>query len=185
MKTPGEITQLLQADRDGDPEARDRVFELLYTDLRKLAAYHLGGRARTLGATAVVHEVYVKLVDQTKGAWNDRAHFLCVASRAMRQVIIDAAREMTTQKRGGGVRPETLDEERVAAHEDAERLLDINAQLEALSSVNPRLVRVVECRFFAGLTENETAEALELSVSSVQRAWHQARAVLRVAMAGS
>lgn len=185
MHNPGEITQLLRADRDGDPDARDRVFELLYSDLRRLAAHHLGGGARTLNATAVVHEVYVKLVRQTNGAWNDRAHFLLVASRAMRQVIIDAAREFATQKRGGGVRPETLDENRIAAAEEADRLLEINEHLEALTQVNERLVRVVECRFFAGLTENETAEALELSISSVQRAWRQAKAVLQVAMAGS
>lgn len=184
MTLPGEITQLLRADRDGDPQARDRVFELLYADLRKLAAFHLGGSAHTLNATAVVHEAYMKLVRQTNGAWNDRSHFLRVASRAMRQVIIDAAREVATQKRGGGVRAVTLDEERVAARTEAERLLEINEHLTALADVNERLVRVVECRFFTGLTEAETAEALELSVSSVQRAWRQARAVLKVAMTG-
>ena len=182
MTDIGEITQLLNADRNGDPGARDRVFELLYGDLRRLAAHHLGGRLQTLNATAVVHEAYLKLIRQSDGAWNDRAHFLRVATRAMRQVIIDAAREVATQKRGGGARALTFDDNCVAAQADAHRLLEIDQHLEQLAHVDEKLVRVVECRFFAGLTETETAETLGVSVSTVQRSWRHARALLRAAL---
>ena len=118
------ITELLEADRDGDTAARARVFELLYGDLRRLAHRHVRTPGQTLNVTSVVHEAYLKLVDQTRGAWSDRGHFLAVASRAMRQVVIDYARSKKAAKRGGGQRAVTLDEQTVGVDEQASALLE-------------------------------------------------------------
>lgn len=178
----GEITRLLEADREGDPAAREKIFGLLYSDLLGLAKRHLRGPRRTLNTGSVVHEAYLKLVKQTQGAWQDRQHFLAVASQAMRQVVIDYSRRRTAEKRGGGAIHSTLDEGRISLNDHAEEILEIDELLGSLASVDQRLVRVVECRFFAGLTEEETAEALEVSVSTVQRDWRHAKGWLKTAM---
>ena len=178
----GEITALLDADRGGDPEAREKVFGLLYADLLRLAKRHLRGPRRTLDTSSVVHEAYLKLVKQTQGAWQDRGHFLAVASMAMRQVVIDYSRNRTAEKRGGGAVHATLDEGKVSIDDQADSLLEIDELLETLATINERLVRVVECRFFAGLTEEETAQALNVSVTTVQRDWRHAKGWLKIAM---
>lgn len=179
------MTALLIASRQGDPRALDRLLPLLYDDLRRLARRQLarGTPDGVLDATGLVHEVYLKLAGQEGLAGEDRTHFLNVAARAMRQVIIGFARKRGSEKRGGGARPVTLDEGLFAVEAEAERLLDIDQALGRLAEKSPRLARVVECRFFAGLSEEETAEALGVSLRTAQREWLRARAWLREELA--
>jgi len=181
-----EITQLLVAYREGDREAFDQLVPLVYDDLRKIARRHLrrGGPGHTLNTTGLVHEYYLKMADQPGASWQDRGHFLAVSACAMRQVLISHARKKAAAKRGGGERPVTLEEGRIAVDDQAEWLLDLDQALERLAGFNPRLARVVECRFFAGLSEEETAEALDVSVRTVQRDWMRARAWLQEDLQG-
>jgi RNA polymerase sigma factor (TIGR02999 family) len=132
----------------------------------------------TLTTTGLVHEAYLKLVDQTRANWQDRAHFLAVASMAMRQILVDHARERGALKRGGDLRRVDLDEDVVAASEQAAHLLALDEALTELAQVDGRLARVVECRFFGGLTEEETAEALGITARTVRRDWTKAKALL-------
>ena len=141
-----------------------------------------GGGNGTLSTTALVHEAYLKLVDQTYAEWTDHGHFLAVASLAMRHVLVDRARERQTLKRGGARQRVTLDEGQIGADDQAEAVLEINDALDRLAAWEPRVVRMVECRFFGGLTETETAEALGLTVRTVQRDWVKARVLLRRAL---
>ncbi|MDY7093825.1 MAG: sigma-70 family RNA polymerase sigma factor [Acidobacteriota bacterium] len=181
MSGAQEITQLLQAFGAGEEEALDRLMPLVYEDLRRIARSHLrrGPSGRTLGATGVVHEAYFKLAGQAGTQWENRSHFLAVAARAMRQVIISYARRSSAAKRGGDERPVTLEEGRIGVEAQADSLLDLERALVRLGERNERLVRVVECRYFAGLTEEETADALDISLRTVQRDWARARAWLR------
>jgi len=180
-----DVTDLLHAHRAGQPDALGRLVPLLYDDLRRVARSQLR-RLRigeTLDTTGLVHEAYLRLVDQTRATWEDRGHFLAVSAVAMRQILIDYARERTRQKRGGDHVHEPLDEGTAAAvAADAERLLDIDRALQRLAETTPRLAQVVECRFFGGLTEQETADALGLSLRTAQREWLKARAWLRQAL---
>jgi RNA polymerase sigma factor (TIGR02999 family) len=155
-----------------------------YHELRVIAHRRLAARDRdgTLSTTALVHEAYLKLVDPSRPGWRDHAHFLALASLAMRHVLVDRARERDTVKRGGEHRRVTLDDERIPADDQAEVVLQLNEALDRLAAWEPRLARVVECRFFGGLTETETAEALGLTVRTVQRDWVKARVLLRRAL---
>jgi RNA polymerase sigma factor (TIGR02999 family) len=132
-----------------------------------------------LNTTALVHDAYVRLVDQSRATYRDRGHFFAVCAIAMRQIIVDYARRRARQKRGGDHVHVVLDEAVTAAVQQAGRVLEINDALDKLARLDPRLARVVECRFFAGLSERETAEALEISVRTAQREWFKARAWLR------
>lgn len=132
--------------------------------------------------TALVHEAYIKLVDQSRVEWRDRTHFLALASLAMRHVLVDRARALGALKRGGTHRRITLDEEQIGVDDQPDALLQLNEALERLAQAEPRLARVVECRFFGGLTEEEIAEALGLTVRTVQRDWAKARMLLRRAL---
>ena len=167
--------------QDGNRQPLDQVFEITYQELRAIAHQRLGARgpAGTLSTTALVHEAYLKLVDRSRPEWHDRNHFLAVASLAMRHVLVDRARERGALKRGGARRRVTLDDDVSAVDQQAEFLLQLNDALEQLSAAEPRLARVVECRFFGGLTEPETAEVLGLTVRTVQRDWVKARVLLR------
>jgi RNA polymerase sigma factor (TIGR02999 family) len=180
-----EITELLHAHGRGQAGAFDRLVVLVYDDLRRLARAKLRRRgvAQTLDTTGLVHEAYLKLVDQTRAAWNDRAHFFAVSATAMRQILVDHARHRQRAKRGGGAEAAPLDEGRLAVSGDAERLLQIDLALQQLAREDERLVRVFECRYFAGYSEQETADALGVSVRTVQRDWLKARAWLRRALA--
>lgn len=181
-----DITRLLTAFRGGDRAAFDRLVPLVYHELHGIARRQLR-RLRpgdTLGTTGLVHEAYFKLVDQERAYPQDREHFFSIAAHAMRQVLIDYARHKGTEKRGGGRDPVTLDEARAAAAEPETRLLELDAALVRLEELDPRLVRVVECRFFAGLNQDETAEALDVSVRTVQRDWKLAQAWLREELEG-
>jgi RNA polymerase sigma factor (TIGR02999 family) len=162
----------------------DETVALAYQELRAIAHLRLMARgpAGTLSTTALVHEAYLKLVDQSPGGMRDRAHLLALASLAMRHVLIDRARERSTVKRGGERRRITLDEAELSIDEEPEVLLQLNDALDRLAAFEPRLARVVECRFFGGLTELETADALGLTVRTVQRDWVKARVLLRRAL---
>jgi RNA polymerase sigma-70 factor, ECF subfamily len=177
----GELTALLRDYRAGDREAFDRLLALVYPDLRRIARAHLrrSMKAQTLETNGLVHEAWLRLVDQTHADWRDRAHFLAVAARAMRHIVIDYARRRGAVKRGGGMRPVDLDDARLGVPDQAEWLVTLDRILSRLGAHDPRLVQVVECRFFAGLTEAETAEALGVSLRTAQRDWLRARAWLR------
>jgi RNA polymerase sigma factor (TIGR02999 family) len=177
---PDSVTRLLHAARAGDRESLDQVFTLVYQELRRLAAtVRHGHGGETLAATALVHEAFLKLVPSADLAWHDRTHFFRVAARAMRQVLADAAAQRATAKRGGGLVHLTLDDAVVGGPElSVDELLDLDRALHELSELNPRQATVVECRFFAGLSLEETAVAVGSSVPSVSRDWRFARAWL-------
>jgi RNA polymerase sigma-70 factor, ECF subfamily len=173
---------MLIAHREGASGAFDRLVELVYPELRRVARQQLRrGRpdGPILDTTALVHEAYLKLVDQTRIQARDRGHFLAIAARAMRQVIVDHARSRQTVKRGAGMQHVPLDDRDVAIQARAEHLLAINDALDRLAREDPRLLQVVECRFFAGYSEVETATALDLSSRTIERDWLRAKARLR------
>jgi len=177
---PGEVTRLLAAARAGDAAASGRLFELVYDDLRRLAARHVRG-ARNAGpsATSLVHEAFLRLNRRDELPYADRTHFFAVASRAMRQIVIDEARSRSAGKRGGGQANLDLDELQVAAPASpVEELLAIHDALTALEREEPRLAEVVEWHFFGGLTFGEIAEARGVSERTVLRDWRAARALL-------
>jgi RNA polymerase sigma factor (TIGR02999 family) len=178
--SPSEFLTTLREGRD----ALDELVPVVYDELRVIAHRHLSFRdpRGTLQTTGLVHEAYLKLVDQSRAQWNDRAHFFALASRAMRQVLIDRAKARLRQKRGGGATRVSLDVEHIPADDQPEALLQLDEALEKLSEVEPRLARVVECRFFAGLTEDETAEGLGVTPRTMQRDWAKARVLLRRAL---
>lgn len=180
MDAPTTPTDVLTGLRSDTRQALDQVVALTYQELRTIAHRRLlaGGRG-TLSTTGLVHEAYLKLVDQSRAGWQDRAHFLALASLAMRHVLVDRARERATLKRGGVRRQITLDDEVLAAEDLPEALLQLNEALDRLATLAPRLAQVVECRFFGGLTEQETADALGLTARTVQRDWVKARVLLR------
>ena len=166
---------------DIGPESVDEVTALAYQELRAIAHRRLiaGDQGGTLSTTALVHEAYLKLADQSRAGWRDQAHFLALASLAMRHVLVDRARERMALKRGGVRRQVTLNEDVVAVEDQPETLLQLDEALDRLSNVDPRLARVVECRFFGGLTESDTAATLGVTVRTVQRDWVKARVLLR------
>ena len=170
--------------RTGRRDTLDRLMPVVYDQLRQIARRQLAVRqgGGTLSTTGLVHEAYLKLVDQSHVAWRDRAHFFALASVAMRHVLVDRAKARLAQKRGGERRRITLDDEHVDADDQAELVLELNEALDRLAAVEPRLTRVVECRFFGGLTDEETAEVLEVTRRTVQRDWVKARMLLRRAL---
>lgn len=184
---PGAVTtigtEVPEHPRSERREALDELLPVVYHELRAIAHRHLardpGG---TLVTTGLVHEVYLKLVDQSN-EWHDRAHFFALASLAMRHLLINRAKARESLKRGGARRPITLDEEAIAVDDQAASLLDIEDALTRLAELSPRLARVVECRFFGGLSHEETAEALGVTVRTVERDWTKARLLLRRALA--
>jgi RNA polymerase sigma-70 factor, ECF subfamily len=180
------ITGLMQAHRAGAPQAFDRLVELVYPELRRIARQQLRwGRpdAPVLDTTGLVHEAYLKLVDQAALAASDRGHFFAIAARAMRQVIVDHARTRSAAKRGAGAPHVPYDEQTMAVEARAAHLIAVSDALEQLAAEDPRLLQVVECRFFAGYSEAETADALAVSTRTVERDWLRAKAWLREAIA--
>ena len=174
------ITDVLLGARDGDARAMDRLFASVYDELRQVAHAALRNEqsGHTLSTTGLVHEAYFKLVDQTRVEWHDRAHFFGVAARAMRQILVEYARRRGAVKRGGRFRKVALEEGLVPADERADALVAVDEALTRLAEHDAAMARVVECRFFAGLTEEETAEATGASVRTVQRQWRRAKAWL-------
>jgi RNA polymerase sigma factor (TIGR02999 family) len=166
------ITELLVAWRSGDPEALEELMPRVYQELRKLARGYLRGERsdHTLQPTALIHEAYVRLVEQQSApSWEDRAHFYAIAARLMRQVLVDHARRSQAGKRGGDVEKVSFDEAVVYAREKAGELVALDEALQELGSFDPRKCRIVELRFFGGLSLEETAEALGVSVATVGR----------------
>lgn len=174
-----QITDLLLQVRGRDPGASDRLYSAVYDELRRIAHRQLQGErsGHTLGTTGLVHETYLKLVDLARVEWQDRGHFFRIASGAMRRILVDYARRHRAARRGGGVAVALLHDD-VAVAERGEVLLALDEALDRLSVVSERLSHVVECRFFGGLTEEETAEALEVTARTIQRDWAKARAWL-------
>ena len=182
MKASLPPSSVLTELRSGSLMSVDRLMPIVYDELRAIAHRRLaarGGKAETLQTTGLVHEAYLKLVDHTQAERRDRAHFLALASVAMRHVLVDRARSRIAQKRGGEQVRVTLDEQNIAADDQPEALLQLDEAMKQLAELQPRLAQVVECRFFGGLTEEEIAEALDVTVRTVQRDWAKARMLLR------
>lgn len=179
-ETRGEITRLLHDLAAGEEEAFDRLVPVVYDQLRRIARRHMAGEksGHTLTGTALVHEAYTDLVALNGIDWHDREHFFAVASRVMRRVLVDHAVAKKAQKRGGGRSRVPLHEELAAIEQRPDDLLALDEALKRLSFLDERQSRVVECRFFAGMTIEETATALDVSPATVRRDWTAARAWL-------
>jgi len=177
------VENLLAAVDAGDTQALEELVTLVYPDLKKLAHFQLAGERpnHTLNTTAIVHEAFVRLAGGQR-AWKDRAHFLRAASKVMRHLLVDHARKRKAEKRGGGVDALELDEQRVESSEDTVAVLALDTALKDMAAIDPRLESIVECRYFAGLTVAETAEALDMAVRTVERDWQRAREYLLRAM---
>ncbi|MGH9162451.1 MAG: ECF-type sigma factor [Vicinamibacteraceae bacterium] len=175
------ITKALRSLLGEGADASDQLVPLVYNELRRLARRQRWARRpeQTLTTTGLVHEAYLKLAGQRASAWRDRDHFFATAARAMRHILIDHAKSRLRQKRGGGLARVTLDERHIASDDEAEQLLLIDDALERLAAQEARLAQVVECRFFAGMSEQETAAALGVSERTVQRDWARARSWLK------
>ena len=180
MHESGDVTQLLGVANAGDPEAMRAVFALLHGRLREIAHRQLAHEqiGHTLETDGLVHEAFIRLLGVERVQWRDRQHLLAMAARMMRRVLIDYADRRHAQKRGGGDVAVTLDEAMLAVEEHADDLRALDEALVRLEAVNPRHSQVVECRFFAGLSVEETAEVLALSPATVKRDWAAARAWL-------
>lgn len=171
---------MLAATRAGDSASWSELMQLIYADLKRLARRHVApaGDGHTLGTTGLVHECYLRLAGPARGQVENRSHFLNLASRVMRQVLCDYARERLAAKRGGGQKREDLDVLEREEHAEAEHLVQLDEVLGQLERENERWARIVECRYFAGLTEPEAAEAVGVPLRTLQREWQQARAWL-------
>ena len=168
-----------------DRESLDQLVPLVYRELRTIAHRHLhsSGNQDTLNSTALVHEAYLKLGNGAAPTWQNRAHFFALASLIMRQILTDRARARVAEKRGGIRQRVTLEENTIAINDQAESLLQLDDALSRLADVSPRLVRVVEFRFFGGMSEEEIASVLGITTRTVRRDWDKARLLLRHALA--
>ncbi len=181
-----DVTRLLQAARSGDSRALDELYPLVYQDLHGVAHRALLGEAPadTLNTTALVHEAYLKLHGAARFEPQDRRHFFAVAARAMRQIIVDHARRRAAEKRGGSQKRVDLDAATLAASDSGAAILALEDALRKLSELDERLGRVVELRFFGGLSVEETADVLGVDARTVKRDWRKARAVLYLTLEG-
>ena len=177
---PAEITRLLIDWRGGDPAALEQLIPLVHEELRRLARRHMAHErvGHTLQATALVNEAFVRLIDVRQVKWQDRAHFFAMSSRLMRRILVDFARSKGYQKRGGGAQKVSFDEALLVAREPGQDLVALDDALTALAAFDGRKAQVVEMRFFGGLSVEETAEALNVSVDTVMRDWKLAKAWL-------
>ena len=180
MPDASSVTRLLVDWTNGRKEARDELMPLVYEELRRLAGARLRDERanHTLQATALVHEAYVRLIDQTRVEWRNRAHFFAIAARIIRRILVDHARKRRAEKREGNRLRVTIDENLAVRAEPDLDLIDLDQALEELAEMDPELSRLVELRFFAGLTIEETAAALSVSPATVKREWATARAWL-------
>ena len=177
MEPDADITSQLVALRAGESAAMERLFPLVYDEMRRIAHRQMAGErsGHTLDTTGLVHEAYLRLVDQTRAQFTDRSHFFSVASNAMRRILVDYARRYRTDKRGSAPPRVSLADDMLVAEERADTLLAVDEALIELAQIDERLSRVVECRFFAGLTEEETAEVLGVTARTVRRDWTKAK----------
>jgi len=181
------MTQLLSAWGDGDKVALEQLMPLVYQELHRLASRHLASErvGHTLQPTALVNEAYLRLIDQKRFRWQTKAHFLAIAAHMMRRILVDYARARRYAKRGGGAPVVTLDEAAALSVERASDLIAVDDVLTRLSELDPRKGRVVELRFFGGLSVEETAEVLQISPNTVLRDWRTAKAWLHRELSAS
>ena len=186
LSTPSEVTQLLIDVRGGSQAALDRLLPLVYEELRRIASsyLHQEHQQRTIQTSDLVHEAYLKLMGQDVD-WQNRAHFFGIAANAMRQILVDYARRRNAAKRGGGMTRVTLNDEMVIVEESYERVLGLDDALTQLQKLDERLSKVVELRYFSGLTVEETAEVLSVSPKTVKNDWSLAKAWLHRTMSAS
>ena len=175
MSEKGAITQLLHQAGSGDREAYNRLFPLVYERLGRIARHEVARQPGPLRRTELLHEVYLRLIDQTQTDWNDRAHFFAVAARAMRHILVNHHRMRQAQKRGGSQEPLPLDEDRISFDERSEQLLALHELMVDLAELDERMHTIVDLRFFGGMTIQEIAELLQVSTSTVDRDWKKAR----------
>jgi RNA polymerase sigma factor (TIGR02999 family) len=183
---PESVTQLLTQAREGTGDALDRLMPLVYDELRAIAHGQLRSERteHTLSTTGLVHEAYLRLVDQRKADWQDRTHFFAVSARVMRRVLVDYARRRTAKKRDGVTQAIPLDEARHVVDDQADMLVDLDEALTRLADRDARMARVVELRFFAGLTEDEVGEVLGVSPRTVRYDWIKAKGWLYRELSG-
>lgn len=181
-----DITRLLADARNGNRECEQRLMELVYTELHRLAAGYMRRERpdHTLQASALVNEAYLRLVGDQKINWESRAHFYVAAARTMRRILIDHARSHAAEKRGAGAHKVSIHEATAAVDADAVQMLSLESALRRLSEMDPRQAEIVELRFFGGLTVEETAEVLNISPKTVKRDWAVARAWLEAELQG-
>ncbi len=187
MPVATDVTQILQAWSEGDQSAPERLMPLVYQELRRLARDYLRRERpdHTLQATALVHEAYLKLVDQNRVDWKNRAHFCGIAAQLMRRVLVEHARAHNAEKRGGKMEKLYLDETRELSQERAPDLIALDDALKSLANTFPRESEVVELKFFGGLEAKEIAEVLQVSTKTVLRDWNFAKLWLRRELAGT
>jgi RNA polymerase sigma factor (TIGR02999 family) len=180
VRTPQEVTELLHAWRNGDGSALDELMPLVYKELHRLAHHYMRGerRGHILQTSALVNEAYLQLIDARQVQWQDRAHFFAISANLMRQILVHFARSRDSQKRGGQFRQVSLAESAVMAPQGDADLLELDDSLTALAEIDPRKAKVVELRFFGGLSLEETAEVLKASVNIVWREWEMAKSWL-------
>lgn len=171
------VTELLAKARSGDSSALANVFPLIYEELRRLAQIQIKREpdGHTLSPTALVHEAYMRLIDYTRMEWNGRAHFMAVAATAMRRILVEHARGHRSLKRGGALQRVSIESVQLGTEERAELLIAVDDALSRLKEIDPRQAQVVECRFFGGMTEEETADALGIGLRTAKRDWAKAK----------
>ncbi len=176
-ESPGAVTELLRAWSDGDDSALERLTPLVAAELRRLARAYMRRerRGHTLQTTALLNEAFLRLTDARRVRWQDRAHFLGIGARLMRRVLVDHARSRGYAKRGGGAQRVTLDEGLLRSGEPALDVVELDRALEALAAVDARKSRLIDLRFFGGLSVEETAEVLQVSTDTVKRDWRLAK----------
>jgi len=182
--SPQQLTELLVAWGDGDRAALDKLMPLVYEELRRLAHKYMGREraGNTLQTSALVHEAYLRLIDQREVHWQNRAHFFGIAAQMMRRILVDYARSRNNQKRGGGAPRIALDEAVIVSEERAADVVALDDALKSLAKIDERKSQIVELRFFGGLSIEETAEVLKVSPGTVMRDWTLAKAWLKRAV---
>ena len=185
--TQHEITQLLDAWSSGNQSALDELYPLVYDELHRLARHYMSRerKGHTLQTTALINEAYVRLVDQRNVHWANRSHFFAISAQIMRRILIDHARRHAYKKRGGGKQQVSLDETATLQVERASEMIKLDDALQSLAEIDPRRSRVVELRYFGGLSNEEIAHTLQISQNTVTRDWNMARAWLYQQLTGS
>jgi len=181
-----EVTRLLQAWGRGEDAALDLIIPIVYKELKRIAHCYMAGQPQdhTLQTTALINEAYLKLIDSRQVNWQDRAHFFAISAQLMRRILVDFARSRSYQKRGGGAREITLHEGLMGEQTRAPNLVALDDALKALAELDPRKCKVVELRFFGGLSVDETAQALKVCPDTVARDWRMAKAWLASELGG-
>jgi len=177
MKSKADITQLLIEVQDGSQEAYEELFPLVYTELKRIAFSKLHSERDdiTITETELVHEVYLKMVDQTRIKATDKSHFMAIAARCMRQILVDHARKKNAKKRGGKQRDVTYIDELLKVRQESGKIIDLDEKLNELAQLDERMAQVVTLRFFGQMTVHSTAQALGISERTVKRDWAKAR----------